>query len=166
MAAFDRLPPGVQFALSARVAMRKHKFEIYKKMVEQRDPQAAELVKRLHTILLIGDRPAPDAPKDPKFHFTPFGAHRHSSLWLNMQLEAAEIKEQSMIWINAYDFRGEPNDSYWLALGYKKIIALGNNAEKWIKSTNLDVPYAKVQHPQAWKRFHGSEPYPLLELLK
>lgn len=166
MSAFDKLPSGVQFAVGARVARRRFKFEIYNRLMENDVPQLTELIARRHPILLIGDRPAPDAPDDPKFHFTPFGAMRHSSLWLNLQLESADVKEDSLLWINAFDYKGNPNSTSWLKMPFRRIIALGGNAEKWIKKSGLDVKYEKVHHPQAWKRFHGSEPYPLLELLK
>lgn len=146
--AFKALDADTRAALANRVSSRKRRF-----------------VSGLTTsnVLLIGDRPAPSAPDDPKFHYTPFGAMWNSSLWLNLLLHHANIPETELSWVNAADFYGRSTDKNILKEPWKLIIALGGNAAGWIKSE--EVPFIKVHHPSAWKRFHSKEPYPLIEVL-
>ena len=49
-------------------------------------------------------------------------------------------------------------------VGFKSIIALGNVASAELKK--LGVSHLRTYHPQYWKRFHHSQPYPLIDLLK
>ena len=115
-------------------------------------------------VLLVGDRPAPDAPDDDRFHFVPFGAEHHSSLWLNLLLTRSLIPERELAWVNAYDRHGNPTDPAILKHPWKAVYALGGNAAKWLKAEGKK--HGRVPHPQAWKRFHSKEPYPLIDFLK
>lgn len=154
MSAFDKLDLGLQKALQYRVDFRR---ERYLSMNNQRwKPMSGE-------ILLVGDRPAPGAPDDPEFHYTPFGAHSNSSLWLNLLLEQYAIDEKCLGWMNAYDKAGIPADTRVLSYRWSQVIALGHSPSKWLERNN--VPNTMFMHPQAWKRFHSKEPYPLIGLL-
>jgi hypothetical protein len=152
--AFKRLDPDLQHALIMRVAFRKRRFLAM---------QAGQWVPK-GQLLLIGDRPAPSAPNDPNFHYTPFGALENCSLWLNIQLERAGVPEDQLGWLNAADFNGNDTDSRYLDLPWGRRICLGANASKWAKGAGIDV--LQVHHPQAWKRFHARDPYPLIKFLQ
>lgn len=116
--------------------------------------------------LLVGDRPAPSAPDDPDFHYTPFGAITGSSLWLNLQLHHAEIPESQLAWVNAADLHGTVADHAVLRARWLRVVALGGNANRWVLKAGLPKAHVHVMHPQAWKRFHAREPYPLITLLR
>jgi hypothetical protein len=154
MAAFDALPVELQQALLRRVDFRR---ERYLAMNNQRwKPSGDE-------ILLVGDSPAPDAPDDPGFHYTPFGAPRNSSLWLNRLLEQFKIDEAQLGWMNAYDKAGLPTNPRPLSYRWSQIIALGGSPSSWLKRHGIE--HRQFMHPQAWKRFHSKEPYPLIPIL-
>ena len=155
MSALDKLDRKLQQQLVNRVLARKMRF--LKLRAGEWKPSNGQL-------LLIGDRPAPSAPRDLGFHYTPFGALTNSSLWLNQQLEQFHIPEDGLAWVNATDINGVKTDHKILEHHWGGIIALGNNAKLWAcKGTSKVVWLA--QHPSAWKRFHSREPYPLLGLL-
>lgn len=148
---FDRLDVETKAAIKSRTAFRQARFIAAEKPTKG-------------SVLLVGDRPAPDAPNDPTFHFTPFGAEHHSSLWLNLQLHNARIPEERLYWVNAYDRNG--NASSYEALDTDaQVIVLGGNANRWVCSGTHICGQWLVQHPQAWKRFHSKEPYPLIDYL-
>ncbi len=151
MTAFDRLDAPTRAALIFRTAFRQARF-------------VAKEIPTKGSVLLVGDRPAPDAPDDNTFHYTPFGALKHSSLWLNLQLHNAGIPEERLYWTNAFNHRGEPSN-YQVLDTEAQIIALGGNANRWVCSGTQIYGHWLVQHPQAWKRFRSSEPYPLIEYL-
>lgn len=154
MSAFTMLDSGLQKTLLHRVSIRK---ERYVAMNQQRwKPMRGE-------ILLIGDRPAPSAPDHPAFHFTPFGALSHSSLWLNLLLEQHAIDEDQLGWMNAYDRAGIPSDPGQLSYRWSHVFALGNSPSSFLKRAGIQ--HTTVMHPQAWKRFHSKESYPLIGLL-
>jgi hypothetical protein len=151
--AFKKLDACTRKAIIDRIIFRKKRFLSF----------IAGTWKPSSEILLVGDRPAPSAPDDKDFHYTPFGALRNSSLWLNLQLHAHDIPEENLIWMNAADLHGAPT-SYDLLVGeYSNIVALGGNAARWLTVGGIDA--VQVYHPQAWKRFKGKEPYPLMQLL-
>jgi hypothetical protein len=151
--AFKALDAPLRSAIVSRIIFRKHRFLALR----------AGRWKPQGQILLVGDRPAPSAPDDPEFHYTPFGALWNSSLWMNKHLEQFAIDEEQLGWVNAYDLHGVPLSYDALNLNWSQIIALGGNASKWLKGDG--VKHHVVQHPAAWKRFHSQEPYPLIGLL-
>ena len=114
-------------------------------------------------ILIVGDRPGPSAPIDPNYHHTPFYSMKHCSGWLNKLLDGSGIDENKLLWINTYDKDGIPNKISPHSLKPSKIIALGGNASKWVKS--FKVSFTSTYHPQYWKRFRNKEIYPLLNIL-
>jgi hypothetical protein len=117
-------------------------------------------------VLVVGDRPGPSAPKDPGYHHTPFYSIKHCSGWLNRLLDAHEIPEEKLLWINSTLADGTPFDARKVEDNIRIIVALGGNAEKWVKANFDDRVFAKVHHPQYWKRFRSKEPYPLIEILR
>jgi len=146
---FTRLSESDQAALHQRVLYRQIKF-------------LNPVMRCDRQILLVGDRPAPDAPLDPDFHFTPFGALRHSSLYLNLKLHSAGIQEERLSWVNSRDAWGEYSSHSVLLQPWILIIALGGAAEQWLKRSVCRSPIIRVPHPAAWKRFHASEEYQLI----
>jgi hypothetical protein len=150
MTAFSRLDPMTRAALILRTAFRQARF-------------VAKEIPTKGSVLLVGDRPAPDAPDDMTFHYTPFGVLKHSSLWLNLQLHDHGIPEERLYWVNAYNHLGHPTDHKILDTD-AQVIALGGNANAWVKK-HQEHGHWTVQHPQAWKRFRAKEPYPLMECL-
>jgi len=127
--------------------------------------RAGELVAR-DSVLLVGDRPGPAAPKDPYYHHTPFYSTKHCSGWLNLQLEAEKITENKLVWVNSADEKGNDYDIKLVNnVKPKTIIALGGNAKRWLIKNGVKK-FHEQYHPQYWKRFHNKERYPLLDLLK
>lgn len=117
-------------------------------------------------VLIIGDRPGPRAAVDPDFHGTPFYGDKFSGGYVNRLLDAANIAETSLMWINAYSQAGVPSDGRILfCKAWDQVIVLGNNANTWI-SKRGEVGYTKVEHPQAHRRFNQTKyAYPLIQLL-
>lgn len=160
-AAFERLDKEMQRSYFKRMG---HRRIIYKSaLAGGRRPVVA---------ILVGDRPGNGGRKlPPNHHHTPFYSSKNCSLWLNLLLIEAGIPETSLFWVNAYNLEGEPTHPshvyHWK--DNPPILALGGNAEKWVNQHTDPMyrgPCEKFFHPQAWKRFHSKEPYPLIERLK
>lgn len=151
---FKKLDAIVQKAIIKRCELRKERFLGFTKMG----------IIPVAKVLLVGDCPAPDAPDDLDFHYTPFGALWHSSLYLNVGLHSAKISEENLAWINAADHKKNPTKTDILEFDWPQIIALGGAAEKWIKRAGYDC--VKFDHPAYHKRFHNKRPYPLFDFLK
>ena len=86
------------------------------------------------------------------------------SRWLTEQLAEAGIPERELCWINADQdlaLLTQPQENFHG--GPFRIIALGAKAADALSA--LKVLHLTVDHPQAWKRFHHQERYPLLDLL-
>lgn len=153
--AFDRLDDGLQKGILDALRLRRHNY-------------TTGLAGRRYTrckVILVGDRPGNGAKKLPaNHHHTPFYSTKNSSLWLNRQLVEVGVNESDLFWLNSADLNGVPT-SYSHLDGWHEplIIALGGNASKWLAADGR--PHSQVWHPQAWKRFHGKEPYPLLKTL-
>lgn len=111
-------------------------------------------------IVLIGDRPGPGTPLHEKR--IPFGTDKYCSGWLNKQLT---IPEAELRWLNSANFEGveTPFEELQKLLPARSVIALGNNASKWLRKHKVE--HHLVPHPQFWKRFKHHEPYPLIKLL-
>lgn len=158
-AAFDRLEVEVQRSIIKSLLLRKTR---YLKAIGG---------KRVETkVILLGDTPGPGRPNDPNYHHTPFYSTKNSSLWINRLLWEHGISEQNLLWFNTTLADGTPLDSRVFFKQVTKdplVVCLGGNAEKWLKQHTLyRAPYQKVHHPQAWKRFHSKEHYPLIDLLE
>lgn len=119
-------------------------------------------------ILIVGEQ-ANIKDKEPIAERAPFTAYNKQgcSHWLNSQLDAAEIPETALCWVNAVDELGRPAKpdilrrfSIWAP-----IIALGQVADKWCRDHNRP-PYVTLRHPQHHKRFSHNEEYPLATILK
>lgn len=159
-AAFDKLQEDV-------------KREILRSLVERRKRYTRAMRgERVETkVILLGDTPGPGRPTDPSYHHTPFYSTKNSSLWINRYLWEHGIPETSLLWFNTTLADGQPLDSRLVSkqlCSNPTIICLGGNAEKWFKQRFTYRPdsYAKVHHPQAWKRFHAKEHYPLIDILE
>lgn len=154
-AAFDKLPVETQRGITSSLRIRKNAY------------LAALRGERWNVkVVLVGDRPGNGAKLLPaNHHHTPFYSTKNSSLWLNRQLFEAGVDEDKLVWMNAADLHGVPFPielaQGWL--GNPLVVALGGNAEKWLRGGNID--HTKVHHPQAWKRFHSKKEYPLIPLL-
>lgn len=158
-AAFDRLDRDAQQAMVRRLKERK-----------QRYLQAMAGEKVPTKVILLGDTPGPGRPDTPGYHHTPFYSTKNSSLWVNRLLGESGVPETALLWFNTTLADGHPLDGRLVSNQLQRgpaIICLGGNAEKWFTQRfTYGRLYHKVHHPQAWKRFHSKEPYPLLDLLK
>ena len=120
-----------------------------------------------NAIIIVGDRPGPAAPTDPSYHHhTPFYSTKHCSGWLNAALYLEGIPEERLIWLNSADKDGnQTNFDILLKLEPDTVIALGENAEAWLRKSDVLSEWYKFNHPQYWKRFKNSQSYPLIEFL-
>lgn len=127
--------------------------------------EAVRMVKRpAPRVTLIGERPATQNHWMSPY-LVPFVSFtgRGCSEWLADQLAAGGILETDLEWFNAYAVDGTPlNPS--LIDPASTVIALGRWASAWCRDHG--VSHRLVSHPQAHRRFHGSEPYPLITILK
>jgi hypothetical protein len=155
-AAFDKLPHKIQQELCRSLVLRKNNY--CAGLAGKRWKQTK--------VILVGDRPGPGAKKLPMgHHHTPFYSTKNSSLWLNKQLVEIGVHENDLFWMNSADMHGVPtHPSHLDGWNNPTIIALGGNASKWLEEHNK--AHTKVHHPQAWKRFHSADPYPLIGYLQ
>lgn len=120
------------------------------------------------SVLIVGERPGGvGGPFAPAFCGTsPTGV----SAWLADRLEAAEISESELYWINAYAGPKDdcPTPPYFVEeLEPKAVFLLGRAASAWWeKNFTTRTKVFEFDHPQYWKRFHHHEPYPLIATLK
>jgi thymidylate kinase len=114
-------------------------------------------------VMLVGERFANHKNDDP-FYQWPFASFDQGgcSQWLTQQLEDAGIGEELIYWVNADKIKESmlyhrlPDDLH--------VVALGGAAD--VLLDELAITHHTVDHPQAHKRFHAKEPYPLISLLK
>lgn len=158
-AAFGRLEEDVQRSILRELVERRKRYT------------RAMRGERVETkVILLADTPGPGRPTDPNYHHTPFYSTKNSSLWINRLLWEHGIRDSQLLWFNTTLADGTPLDSRLLSKQLRSnptVICLGGNAEKWfIKRFTYGRAYSKVHHPQAWKRFHSKEHYPLIPLLE
>lgn len=158
-AAFDKLEVAAQRGIIANLLVRKKRYLA-----------AMDGAQVSPKVILLGDTPGPGRPQDPSYHHTPFYSTKNSSLWINRLLWESGVQDSDLLWFNTTLASGLPLDGRLVSkqLGADpEIICLGGNAEKWFtqRFTYRPDSYAKVHHPQAWKRFHSKERYPLLDVL-
>lgn len=116
-----------------------------------------------NVVLMVGERPGNEPPVTKKDYA--FLSSKGSSAWLCKELDAANIIEPNIYWINAYNRNDEPTDASFVdILKPKAIYALGAYAGKWC-SENAFLHHFTVAHPQYWKRFKSNKPYPLIEMV-
>lgn len=156
MSSWNTLTEEQQRQFARNCTKRRHAYELWtrqKGLIGTKD------------ILIVGDRPGPKAPQRNGYHHTPFYSKLYSGGWLNAELVLAGIPEDRLMWINAYTWDNQPESGEILTAGrWSHVIALGNNAAQWL-TKNGCTGFTKVLHPQAQKRFHSKEPYPLIEHL-
>ena len=158
-AAFDKLDREVQRAIMKKLQHRRSRYV---------RAMAGQTVRS--EVILLGDTPGPGRPDTPGYHHTPFYSTKNSSLWINRLLWEHGIPETNLLWFNTtlVDGTALPPDIFKRQLFCNPVvICLGGNAEKWLtKAAGITGPFIKVHHPQAWKRFHSKEHYPLIEHLE
>ena len=159
-AAFDRLEEGV-------------KRDILKMLVERRKryTRAMRMERVPAKVVLLADTPGPGRPTDPNYHHTPFYSTKNSSLWINRLLWEHGISEGDLLWFNTTLADGTPLDPQILSKQFNvnkglRVVCLGGNAQKWLNRYYDEQVHVKVHHPQAWKRFHSKEHYPLIDFLE
>lgn len=120
-------------------------------------------------IMMVGER-ASGSQHGKLTNNHPFCTLKACSGWLNALLEAAEIPEEQLYWINILDTDGAPISLAPYLEDYQPshIVCLGGIALNHVKRQlgDLKTPVLQQMHPQYWKRFRSSEPYPLIQLLK
>lgn len=153
---FARLSDQDKCAILARLEFRKERY-LSVRQQEFKDPG---------TIVIVGDRPGPSAPRTALYHHTPFYSTLHCSGWLNSCLHVAQIPESRLVWLNSTDFCGDAlsHDVLRAIVDPAQIIAAGGAAAQWLRGGGFSQ-VSKVPHPQFWKRFKSAERYPLIDLL-
>jgi hypothetical protein len=120
------------------------------------------------SILLIGERFGGSGAG--RWHF-PFVSLRRSgcSAWFAEQLEAGGVGEQLLYWVDAYASGARDEDQldpgFLDRLRPRAIFALGSIAAEWCVSYVGRAGWQRFDHPQHWKRFRNSTPYPLIQEL-
>jgi hypothetical protein len=150
---FKKLDDETRRALIERCILRKRRFVAFTK--HNVIPDAL--------VLIVGDCPAPSAPNDPEFHYTPFAALWNSSLFLNLGLHRAGVPESALAWVNAADFHKNPTPTTILEHRWHQVVALGGAAERWVHKAGKTC--VRFDHPAYHTRFHGKTEYPLFNFL-
>lgn len=117
--------------------------------------------------LIVGDRHGPSIQPYKLEYNLAFCdmAKAGSSYWLSDKLSEAEIPEEKLYWINAYDKDDRPTSAEFVnRLSPITILTLGDSAAEWCKANRLR--YEPFKHPQYHKRFHYNTPYSLINRLK
>ncbi len=112
-------------------------------------------------ILIVGDQ-----ANDPVIGVDlPFVHWGNSSAWLAEKLDASGISESELYWVNCKNMMGDLIMPHFVEeLMPRAVVALGEDAARWCSMA--DVPCFTVEHPQYWKRFRNSDPYPLVNYLR
>lgn len=158
--AFDKLDLRLQRSIISNLVVRKRRY------LTAMGGAAVEC-----KAVLLGDTPGPGRPEDPRYHHTPFYSTKNSSLWINCQLVEEGIQETDLLWFNTTLANGSPLDETIVRRQLQTeskplVVCLGNNAKKWFSCRFHGYSQvATVFHPQAWKRFHSKQRYPLLDVL-
>lgn len=119
--------------------------------------------KPINRVLIVGERPA--GPMSRGRQYIPFLCTKNSSGWLNAQLDAANIPEADLVWLNAYDIADQPITKEEIeVLAPRQIVTLGGIADKLLQRYGLE--HATFNHPSYWKRFRSTERYPLIRYLR
>lgn len=88
--------------------------------------------------------------------------------WLSKELDAAQIPETSLYWMNTCSWKDgvrvdEPSAAI-LSRPWEAVVALGHDAADWAGSVGLHVDQV-VKHPTFWWRDNPGTTYPLIEFL-
>ena len=115
-------------------------------------------------VLLVGEDFAKHTTEDPLYQW-PFGSLSGGgcSRWLARQLQEGGISESQLCWINQDQLSERYLD--WLST-FRYVVALGTVANNRLKQLKMSHDHHHYHHPQAWKRFKATEPYPLIDFLK
>lgn len=111
-------------------------------------------------VVLVGESFAERKDQDPWYQW-PFASFSGDgcSRWLTEELDKAGLPEENLLWVNADQDLSFIHDLGWRPL----VVALGTKAEAELYKEKIEAQV--VQHPQFWKRFKSSEPYPLIKLI-
>lgn len=121
-------------------------------------------------VVLVGQDFAPHKDPDPLYQW-PFASLSPAgcSRWLTEELADHGIGEHQLLWVNAdQDLR-----MLMLRPG-TALVAMGEQADQAVKQLSAELPPRMVSelklytvpHPQAWRRFHKKQLYPLIQLLE
>lgn len=123
------------------------------------------------SVLVVGEGPSPYAIQrglvSPFVNYDGAGC----SQWLTAQLEEAGLDEDRLCWVNALDALGRPQAEQVFALtqvvDFRAVVTLGGVAGDLLdRYASGRAERHKMPHPQYWKRFHHSLPYPLISKLQ
>ncbi len=113
-------------------------------------------------VLLVGEELAAIKNQDTLYQW-PFASFSGlgCSRWLTEKLDRAGISEKHLLWVNA------DQDLLRLYPANKRVVTLGVVTRETLLKLRLAAPPVihSAPHPQVWRRFHASEPYPLPDLL-
>lgn len=110
-------------------------------------------------VILVGEKPSEHTDQDQlmQWPFCSFST-QGSSRWLTSHLDATQIPEADLLWVNASSGLYQIKDLY-----ARTVIALGQAASEELSRTR--IPHLVASHPQHHKRFHSSEPYELMGMI-
>lgn len=96
----------------------------------------------------------------------PFCTDKGCTGWLNKLLDAENVPEEKLFWVNAlHNDDSEANVNHLVAfMKPSAVLALGGIAQRICKDQGIE--FEPFYHPQYWKRFKSKYPYALLERLK
>ena len=114
-------------------------------------------------VMIVGEQ---DSDPTASIEQRPFCTTKGCTGWLNKQLDAADIPEEKLFWINALNNDSSVVDLKSLVEKLKpsKVIALGGIARR--QCSLQKVGAIEFYHPQYWKRFQSKLPYDLISYLK
>jgi hypothetical protein len=113
-------------------------------------------------VLIVGEQDSDPTTSEKQ---RPFCTNKGCTGWLNKQLDAANIPEERLFWVNALHNDGSQSDLDQLVslLKPSAILAMGGIAQAVCKKQGLD--FTPFYHPQYWKRFKSKHPYALIDKL-
>jgi len=112
-------------------------------------------------VVIVGEKFAEHHEFDALYQW-PFGALSGGgcSRWLARKLEAGGIGEDRLLWVNA----DQPKSVLLDVCVDRHVVAMGREAQ--MRMSALGIPHTEAMHPQAWRRFHAHEDYPVIEFLR
>jgi len=98
-------------------------------------------------ILMVGDKPNPKGRRTRRPW--PFFEYGNCSLWLARMMDELDLDESKFAFVNVNVPGGAAHVRRWYHAQYRPVVALGNNVVAWLPR----VPYVKLPHPSAARRF-------------
>ena len=114
-------------------------------------------------VMIVGEQ---DSDPSANKHQMPFCTNKGCTGWLNKQLDAANIPEEKLFWVNSLHNDGSEANIDHLVTFMKPsaVLVLGGIARRICRKQGIE--FTPFYHPQYWKRFRSREKYALIDKLK